>query len=471
HAPLSPTEAIAEVEARLEGLLKYQALHYLLGVKPVTKALLRFIYGQLSSRSPFSHAAHVQDIPLHLVRTHGRKLFLEELRRVDLGHLDLRHAGPYFYVSEKRDPASPPANEKSGPARGNGGDNAPPSSKPCRLQRFWFLLLPAPPVVRTCFFSKVIHAEEATAIIDHVARAVNRTVERVNRIILLRELNEKRICSAYLVTPDEAETSDANETLDDTSELESSDNALEVLHVRHPRKPSMRVSAKKFAPGQFACPLVFHKSCPLHWRLKPNQALNSIASTVMHPFFVGNRKNLFVIAKCQSVFYVKLYESGPGMLNNPAESDATEHASRRDSADRDEMRDEMRELSSTPAAGRAMSTPSVGPYDAQPVFIPTQTNPTPKKYLACIPTPKCSAECRELVMEVYGVDPVDKEITEDLVALLESRLTTNVTLSVISAFLARHVSLKLTMTKIVGFSVHTPREPQAVEEHVMRPSF
>lgn len=56
-------------------------------------------------------------------------------------------------------------------------------------------------------------------------------------------------------------------------------------------------------------------------------------------------------------------------------------------------------------------------------------------------------------MEVYGVDPVDKEITEDLVALLESRLTTNVTLSVISAFLARHVSLKLTMTVSSDFRV------------------
>jgi hypothetical protein len=35
-----------------------------------------------------------------------------------------------------------------------------------------------------------------------------------------------------------------------------------------------------FFPGQFACPVVFKRSFPLHWRIRPQHVLNTVLTSL-----------------------------------------------------------------------------------------------------------------------------------------------------------------------------------------------
>ena len=129
--------------------------------------------------------------------------------------------------------------------------------------------------------------------------AIAQTLDRLNQCIydvnqseLLRELNETRIASKYLIPPC---ISDA---------LEEDETELSTI----------------YDIGEFHLPLFIKKTYPLHWRCKPSVAVNLLSGNVFHPFAVSNRNNYFVYAVDRRIFYFHIFASNEshGSLNDIA---------------------------------------------------------------------------------------------------------------------------------------------------------
>lgn len=248
--------------------------------------------------------------------------------------------------------------------------------------------------------------------------------------------------SKYLVAP---ESSDPNQDDCESFDEETTnpkDDLVNVLSTSGPEGNQMIM--KRFEPGQLACPLVFSKRFPLHWRLKPNQALNTLATTILHPLAVSNRSHMFVSARNDSIMYIKLSEVGVAPLTTDVEGSAEDIARLTSSP----------YGSNFPLATDVNSVPST-PYPLQS-YAAEENRPSPitngnsPRYSSATspgsrkPLQTKSVETRELVLEVFGVDQPGQEITEELVAMLENRLISQITLRVIADFLARNATLKLT---------------------------
>lgn len=202
------------------------------------------------------------------------------------------------------------------------------------------------------------------------------------------------------------------------SEGEFSSDLVDVLSMA-PNDGNVTVS-KKFRPGQFECPLVYKQSFPLHWRLKPNQALNGIASSVLNAFEVSNRKNMYVIRSEDYIVYLKIFE---------VEVSSTYIV--------DENFDDSSRFSNL----ESQSNIHVTDESRKP---PPKNEGSPRKSNAQARV----TDSRELVVEVFGLDTPGKEITEKLMESLEKRLISNITLNVMSTFLARN--LKVNPTRAVS---------------------
>lgn len=114
---------------------------------------------------------------------------------------------------------------------------------------------------------------------------------RINQLILLEKLHENKICNPLLEIP-----SNEDENSPSSENIESSDSTV-LNRLRN-----------MFSPGQFACPVVHTMILPLHQRVPSSQAMVR-CSTVLHPFYVLNRKNLFEYREeSGKVFYLKLSE-------------------------------------------------------------------------------------------------------------------------------------------------------------------
>ncbi|KAG9304991.1 hypothetical protein G9A89_007394 [Geosiphon pyriformis] len=316
---------------------------------------------------------------------------------------------------------------------------------------FWLLLNPQDSFVQVFYFSKSISADKREDIIGHTKKCIEQVSVRVNQLILLDELKETHRCSKYLVAPSE-KTSDSGSSSSSSSssssedgdkssgdsnvDMETSTGSVRPLDVIH-------TTSDCFKPGQFECKLVFRQTFPLHRRLKPGQALNGVASLVLDSFTVSNRKHMFVIAKGDYIVYLKLSEIGVQTPSTDYEVTIDESALR---------------YGYSPFIHSAFgigseahsTTPIIAPDDLRRSpsnkSISSRTSATvspSSRKLGANLQPRVS-ESRELLMEVYGVDLPGREITEELVTLLDNKLTTNITLNVISTYLARTRNAKPT---------------------------
>ena len=201
--------------------------------------------------------------------------------------------------------------------------------------------------------------------------------------------------SKYLVPPDGSSDSESS------SEDEASSDLVDVLSMA-PNDGNV----KKFKPGQFECQSVYRQSFPLHWRLKPNQAFNGIASTLLSSFSITNRKDMFVINdKRDNIVYLKLSEV---------------------------------EASSVCIDDENFNDPSLNTHDGSRKSPPNtnknEASSPPNSKKLCAP----ARDSRELVVEVFGLETPGKEITEKLMESIEKKLDSHITLAVISTLLARN---------------------------------
>ncbi|KAF8934007.1 KICSTOR complex protein szt2 [Haplosporangium gracile] len=494
-------EAIADAEARLEWLVKEEIMHGLLNMTPVTVDMLNLVETQLKTKSNFVTFPTAMTLPLTFVKKRrGHEIFMQELARADMQPYDLYQVGSYFYLTEGIDKiAGADGSEDREVAQSEDSDSEanqdeqiedlpslsssltkdstlPPSDDLChglgivilptpkpvhdslssrknhdnggasrRKREFWLILVPKDTYVQVYFFSKSLSEEVCNTILNRVRKAVDELCVKVNQLTLLQSLNETRNCSKFLVPNDSADPNADSESGSDSDMVsQDDDDDHDALVTGGSRPRDDGVSPRKFKPGEFACPLVYRVAWPLHWRVKPGQATKSVAHLVLYPFAVQNRKNFFVVESQDDhdeskkiVVFLRLNEVE---VQANLEQDA--------SLGTDESKGSHLAVSkgddfSTLVSSSSQTLDDVGSHANSPRPSPTASpgsrTPAP---------PAIRTDTRELVIEVYGVEPPGKQVTVDLFSLLESKFYNSVVLSVVSTFLSRNSTLKLTQADV-----------------------
>ena len=215
--------ALIESEARLSWFLKEEVMHNLLLLPTVTELTLKYIEEQLIKKNPFVDFPTSMVLPLTFVRSNKRTMnvFLDELDRDESGHYHFARVNNYFYIKgepdttlkspsisslnasllEQQDQGAPNFNDDFCHGLGISvltADEHTEMEKDSPVQgidnpHFWLMLLPRQNDIQIYFYSKH-HLSNRSEIIRGVKQHVLEIQEKVNRLVLLHELNETRIC-------------------------------------------------------------------------------------------------------------------------------------------------------------------------------------------------------------------------------------------------------------------------------------
>lgn len=496
-------EAIADTEARLEWLLKEEVMHGILNMTPVTPEILNLVETQLRTKNNFVNFPTAMTLPLTFVRKRrGHEIFMQELGRTSMYPYELHQVGEYFYLTEGEDAgvmdnvqnsstnghsldlshndtpseAATPTSQHGGsssslpssgdarhglgiiiannhnvPKTPSGSQSSSQTSLPSRKRQFWLILVPRESYVQLYFFSKALKEDECVSILTHTRRSISELCIKVNQLTLLQSLNETRNCSKYLVPSEDGDPNvDSGSSSDSDQGSQEEDEALVTGGSKPADGPP---GSKKFKPGEFACPLVYRVAWPLHWRVRPGQATKSVAHLVLYPFAVQNRKNFYVVessddhdASKKIVVFLRLseVEVQPENESTPSIGDSRgSHLSVNNKDDTSGLASVMSH--SLEDSGSHANSPR-----PSPTASPGSRNPAP---------PVIRTETRELVIEVYGVERPGRQVTVDLFSLLENKFYNSVVLSVVSTFLSRNSTLKLTQAVSRSFSFRVTLVP------------
>ncbi|KAG0251971.1 hypothetical protein DFQ27_008406 [Actinomortierella ambigua] len=366
------------------------------------------------------------------------------------------------------------------------------SSSKNRHRNFWMIFgAPKGNYVQLYFFSKTLSEAQCMHLIDDARQVIANLCVRVNQLTLLQSLNETRRCSNYLVPSDS--TDPAMDSGSDSDQDDTASQDEDSVHGGADGHKPLEIT-RRFQPGEFACPVVHSVSWPLHWRVKPGQALKSVASLVLNPFVVYNRKNFFVIESQDDgdenkvVVFLRLSEvevqdtvgitpemddglhpsTTHGQAQQQQQQPPTSHSfthPHRPSSHLSVGKSGLEHGTSSSAtcsgatagvAGVAANSPASAVPEEMTGSHANSPRPSPtaspgSRVVAPATTPAASArvnDTRRLVIEVYGVEKPGKSVTVDLFNLLENRFYNSVVLPVVSTFLSRNSTLKLTHADI-----------------------
>ncbi|KAF8981439.1 KICSTOR complex protein szt2 [Entomortierella lignicola] len=486
-------EAIAETEARLEWLVKEEVMHGLLNMAPVTIDILNLVETQLKTKSNFVNFPTAMTLPLTFAKKkRGHEIFMQELGRTNMHPYQLHQVEQHFYLTEgedtmeedesmykadselggeaiastesddlpslssnfEKDHSLPPSSDlchglgivilpdpkpvqKSDP--GQKASNDPRQSK--KKRSFWLILVPKDTFVQIYFFSKALSEEACNTILDHVRKAISDLCIKVNQLTLLQSLNETRVCSMYLVPSEDTDPNADSESGSESDQLSQDDEALVASDSR--TADAKLAAQKKFKPGEFACPLVHRVAWPLHWRVKAGQATKSVAHVVLYQFAVSNRKNFFVVESQDDydeskkiVVYLRLSE-----VEVQPEQESAIHTS--DDPRGAHLATSKTEDSTGPIYYSNHNLEDAGSHGNSP-----RPSPTASPGSKIVATPVIRTDTRELVIEVYGVEPPGKKVTVELFSMLENRFYNSVVLPAVATFLSRNTALKLTQADV-----------------------
>ncbi|KAG2227474.1 hypothetical protein INT45_007499 [Circinella minor] len=457
-------EALAETEARIRWLLTEETLHGLLKVSVITKPILQYVDRQLGRGSLFVDFPTVINVPFQFVKDlhNSREVFMDELEKCSqvTGSYRLQRIDDYFYISQ--DSVYNMREEKSlctlssdegtdlkreqyltEPSTSSGQQNTTEdNSDLCNglgistlavdtdvestdstvvsfadRPLYWLVLRPHERYVSIYFYSKL---QIRSDIIQRVKDNLTEIQERTNRLMLLESLQETRICSKFLEPHIIGPTSTPLDSSDDNSEDE--DNIYTVSE-----NDGSLVATGKFKPGQFACPVIYTKQFPLHWRLQPNVALKYLRADVLRLFVVRNRPNMYVIERSGSIVYCKIFERE---LNDGSNIKADNSTT---------MTPTTADISRSP---QSISSPTSG---AIPLHF---KSPEERKGSKSGSTSSATTDnTRELVLEVHGID-LPLWIEQEFTDLIENRLTTEITLNEIQRFFLRNPNSKPTSADV-----------------------
>ncbi|KAI9025012.1 hypothetical protein CLU79DRAFT_93554 [Phycomyces nitens] len=503
-------DALVETEARLNWLFTEEIMHGLLRSGPITQSVIRYIEAQLMKKNPFVDFPTTMFMPLVFAKNQAssRHVFFEELENNRSTPYRLIRVGDCFYASDNGalnldllsgndrfshdgsesykdnglnlsiDQSNHSINDQAGNdefCQGLGISIFEPETPeedelvetdvvadPMSQQLYWLLLIPQVQSVQIYFYSKLKQSVNRSEIIRVTKAMVNEVLERTNKIVLLQNMHDTRVCSKYLLVPDNTggkhqySSDDFSDEDSFPDKSGSGDNLVEILSTSG--EETTFTPPKKFQPGQFGCDIVYTKRFPLHWRLQPNAALGILSNEVMRPFSVKNRPNMFVCMRDNSVVYYFLSETTSTHYILDSESHAEYEGSvapRPGSPYGSSLTQTNSEilLSSShnriqhPTITQGKSSPP-GSISSEKVSLKT-TSPGKQdsNVSPSIKRGSKSYETRELVLEVHGVD-LPSWISEELVDLLENRLTSQITLKEVQQFLTRNPTSKLSRSDI-----------------------
>ncbi|KAI9245564.1 hypothetical protein BDA99DRAFT_490295 [Phascolomyces articulosus] len=470
-------EALAETEARIRWLLIEETLHGLLKSSVITKPILQYVDCQLGHGSIFVNFPTVINIPFQFVKDlhHSRKIFMDELEKAGqyIQNYKLRRIGDYFYVSQdtvynmrdeealrtstSEEDIESSEDNNSGPSTAHTPQNtseddrelcnglgistldintnreSSDSTEESFQDRplYWLVLRPQERYISMFFYSKL---QIRSSVLQRLRDLLAEVQERTNRLILLESLQETRSCSKFL-EPNVIGPSIMVDSSDEESEEE--DN----IYTGSENDGSL-AATDRFIPGQFACPVIYTKHFPLHWRLQPNVALKYLTADVLRLFVVRNRPNMYVIERGGSIVYCKIFEQEQGGSNPGGTGDTI--------------------MATTPTD----ATVSHSSQTMQPAAIDIDRSvirsPDERKGKNDGSTSLNSSDsARELVLEVHGID-LPPWIEQEFIDLIENRLTTEITLNEIQHFFLRNPGSKPTPAD-VKFIIPLDKPPTGKE--------
>ncbi|XP_047479590.1 KICSTOR complex protein SZT2-like isoform X5 [Penaeus chinensis] len=282
------------------------------------------------------------------------------------------------------------------------------------LPEFWLILRVSKDRVDTFFHCRT-EAEMARwrGVQAEVVRSVRNLVKIVNQTLLLQDLHNTRMCNRLLEP----------ETCDDIWRHEESKGR--GIDDGDPDTRGYLEAALKFKAGAFACQVVWETHFELHPKVKLGagkvcskgiQALR----TILNPFSVNNRKNMFVYEDSSgngsNVFYLRLNEQQSVSVSPQVDG-------RRDDCG-------LSRSSSAVSLGKrgsreddSLSLKNVG--TSQPYELRPRVSSFGEKDVIMEGVPSTPAQRKRnhyIVLTVHGIAEPGPAIKEELVRMLQNRL-------------------------------------------------
>ncbi|KAI8818938.1 uncharacterized protein EV422DRAFT_125889 [Fimicolochytrium jonesii] len=477
HVDSEKRQAIEKVTRGIECLLEDEIMHSLLGIRPVKPSILQLVEGILRKRhgvdtqpilqadKPSSIPPSLElepsmsfSVPLCLVTgSVGMEMFEAELNGLDIGIGTVHVLSGVFYVPDEGlrslhsetsfipGDLSFEENEHKincdGPAHHTEGHppDAPQNmceegDKPSGSDfeeheeqhepQYWLIATIVDHSVQMYFFSKNVDRYMRLSITSKFREGITNCCERINRKYLLDQLSQSHLASEYLIPG----------TLEERGNPRMSSDERDIYRERmdaSPSPPHYGVE-DRFPPGRFACSLVFRHLFPLHWRLKPQQALNTILMA-LQAFAIGNRRGMFVFASQDFTFYMKISIEGGEVDKTKDGNDGGSEPAYMLLHDTDILPRAARTGVESPkgAASPLMRRSTVSSLAAQSVSSAGGSTSNLR-----------NAE-HFLALDVFGIDSPGPEITREFVSMVQLKIN-SLTQLVLGSFLARNVATKLT---------------------------
>ncbi|RWS15051.1 protein SZT2-like isoform X7 [Dinothrombium tinctorium] len=337
------------------------------------------------------------------------------------------------------------------------------------LPPFWIILKINEESVIIYFHSrhyseKSDQLEEATKIWSELKSVIYKNCKIVNQTILLKDLHDSRMCHDLLVPNDES-----NEKGKPERTFSFGANQLDLN-----MDMSLLLSTETthmYEPGAFECDEVWQTHFPLHPRLFSSGSRTSSRGiqamrSVLNSFSVNNRQNMFVYQESSgNVFYLRLSEiSCIGHSSNQESLTQMSKSSSIESLpDKKSLFNFAADTTSAdePATFRERLNSTASDNMQETLSVASQTSSVLEKFQI-----KASENHMCIVLHVYGIGEVGKDIKEEMTEALQKKLDEAV-LDILILALTRNPHCKLT-PKDVAFIQKPKRSPNMTKKYIIR---
>ncbi|KAL2914873.1 hypothetical protein HK105_205615 [Polyrhizophydium stewartii] len=326
----------------------------------------------------------------------------------------------------------------------------------CAPRKYWAFIVPKLYELHLYLYGAFLSVDERVAIVLHVAKLARDCSERANRLKLLHDLKETQSASEYLIRPSQADIAEQAEL-----GMTSSPAVTTSMDA---------INRERFAPGHFACPLVFEHPFQLHRRLSPALALDAVDSK-LGGMAISNRKNFYITSAKSSVYYIQVVTSDASQTQSGPHSHQgsaypSQHQSVATPLHPDRLLPSFKLVSasdrtrgadtgllipvgsfSSDAGASTLASASPGGGLASTTAASQRPGPTSSASHASgsagSPSKTKPSSGHTLRLLVFGVDSPGTEITDEFVAMVHASLQKK-TQDQLSESLARNFSIKLT---------------------------
>ena len=304
---------------------------------------------------------------------------------------------------------------------------------------YWLIVTHRGTTIDVLFFSHSLSTVERSRILSEVRACIRSFCDRINQLILLRQLHDTRHCNELLIPLSSNHKKDKNSAEQQKLQVKKQARSFFFNHF----------------PGQFECQLVHSIHLHVHSRVPGPQASLELVNSSLNPFQVNNRQDVFVYQDEQkNVYYMKLKliqnitttpatnpNPSNSIINNPPGAEpnnATAESVHQQTESLNSFEQVRKPTSPTKKAGGIHQSASLTNLQAVATASGSGGN--------------VATKTTTIQLDIYGVDPPGEEITKQLSKLLEHKLL-SITARVLSENLMRNPKLRLT-NEDLNFLIH-----------------